>query len=116
MGYRASGLSIGAFCTREGVLVASFYYWSRQLGGNRAGAKTAEETLRFVTVLCEVATWGTSPKRSSQNLLNHQKRLREAIDDLRLDESSRAAIMQALRDYNMFSPKELVELEREIVV
>lgn len=36
--YRGSGLSIGGFCTRESVSVASFYYWSRRLRGHNSRA------------------------------------------------------------------------------
>ena len=44
--YRAGGLTIGEFCTRESVSVASFYYWSRRLGGHRVAATTVKETPR----------------------------------------------------------------------
>ena len=30
--YRGSGLTVGRFCSREGVSVASFYYWRQRLG------------------------------------------------------------------------------------
>ncbi|MFO0905835.1 MAG: hypothetical protein U0939_22700 [Pirellulales bacterium] len=36
--YRISGLAVEAFCTRESVSVASFYYWSRRLGGHHPKA------------------------------------------------------------------------------
>ena len=64
----------------------------------------------------EAATWGTPPKRPSECLPDHRKRLREAIKELGLNEPSKADIMKALGEYKMFSPAELAEMEKEIVV
>ena len=46
--YQASGLAIGAFCTRESVSVASFYYWSRRLGGH-CSKPMSEEAVKSAT-------------------------------------------------------------------
>jgi hypothetical protein len=51
--YRSSGLTVAGFCRREKVSVASFYYWSRQLGSegsdntvvSRARAKSGRHSL-----------------------------------------------------------------------
>jgi len=64
----------------------------------------------------EQATWGTPPKRSSECVPDHRKRLREAIKQLELKEPSKADIVKALGEYKMFSPAEMAELENEIVV
>ncbi|MFO0906684.1 MAG: hypothetical protein U0939_27010 [Pirellulales bacterium] len=47
--YRASGLAIGAFCTREGVSASAFYYWSRRLGGRDSSTATSKETSKPAT-------------------------------------------------------------------
>jgi hypothetical protein len=47
--YRASGLAIGAFCTREGVSASAFYYWSRRLGGRDFSTATSKETSKPAT-------------------------------------------------------------------
>jgi hypothetical protein len=36
---------VAAFCRREGVSVPSFYYWKRQLDGDRAAADDAPRLL-----------------------------------------------------------------------
>ncbi len=64
----------------------------------------------------EAATWGTPPKRPSECLPDHRKRLREAIKEFGINEPSKADIMKALGEYKMFSVAELAELEKEIVV
>jgi len=64
----------------------------------------------------ETATWGTPPKRPSECLPDHRKRLREAFRELDLKEPSKADIMKALGEYMMFSLTELAELEKEIVM
>lgn len=46
--YQASGLAIGAFCTRESVSIASFYYWSRRLGGH-CSKPMSEEAVKSAT-------------------------------------------------------------------
>ncbi|MFO0905641.1 MAG: hypothetical protein U0939_21705 [Pirellulales bacterium] len=45
--YRASGLAIGAFCTREGASSSAFYYWSRRLGGRDSSTATSKETTKL---------------------------------------------------------------------
>jgi hypothetical protein len=47
--YQASGLAIGAFCTRESVSVASFYYWSRRLPGHDSRTTMSEEAVKSAT-------------------------------------------------------------------
>jgi len=64
----------------------------------------------------EKATWGTPPKRPSECLPDHRKRLREHIKELGLEEPTKANIMKALGEYQMFTPIELAEMEKEIVV
>lgn len=83
------------------------------LGHVRAAFVIAQR-MRYVPD--EKATWGTSPKRPSECLPDHRKRLREAIKELGLEESPKPNIMKALSEYKMFSPKELAEMEKEIVV
>lgn len=36
--YRGCGVTVAAFCAREGVSTASFYAWRRRLGESSAGA------------------------------------------------------------------------------
>ena len=64
----------------------------------------------------ETATWGTPPKRPSECLPDLRKRLREAIKEPGLKEPSKADIMKALGEYKMFSPADLADMEKEIVV
>jgi hypothetical protein len=37
--YRASELTVAAFCSREGVSIATFQYWSRRLAGAVRGPR-----------------------------------------------------------------------------
>ena len=64
----------------------------------------------------EKATWGTPPKRPSECLPDHRKRLREFIKELGLEEPAKANIMKALGEYKMFSQVELAEMEKEIAI
>jgi hypothetical protein len=64
----------------------------------------------------ETATWGKPPSRPCDCLPDHRRRLREAIKELGLEEPSKANIMKALGEYKMFSPGELSELEKELVI
>lgn len=64
----------------------------------------------------ETATWGDPPKRPSQCLPDHRRTLREAIEELELNEPSKTDVRKALEEYKMFSGAELAEFENEIVV
>ena len=64
----------------------------------------------------ETATSGKPPSRPSECLPDHRKRLREAIKELGLNEPSTGNIMKALGEYKMFTPAELAEIEKEIVI
>jgi hypothetical protein len=64
----------------------------------------------------EQATWGTPTKRPCECLPDRRRKLREAIKELGLNEPTKANIMKALGEYKMFSPEELAEMEKEIVV
>jgi hypothetical protein len=64
----------------------------------------------------EKATWGTPPKRPSECLPDHRKRLREHIKELGLQEPSKASILKALGEYKMFSTVELAEMDKELVI
>lgn len=47
---RASGLSVRAFCAREGLTESNFYAWRRQLARRDAEASRIEESPKFVEV------------------------------------------------------------------
>ncbi len=64
----------------------------------------------------EQATWGTPPKRPCECLPDRRRKLLEAIKELKLREPSKPDIVKALGEYKMFSPAELAELEKEIVI
>jgi hypothetical protein len=64
----------------------------------------------------EKSIWGTAPRRPSECLPDHRKRLREAIKELDLNEPPKADIVKAVGEYKMFSPAELAEVEKEIVI
>src|SRR5262245_27929254 len=48
--FPGSGLSVAAFCAREGVLPNSFYYWKRQLGAADAPPQGPDGPPRFLPV------------------------------------------------------------------
>lgn len=82
--------------------------------GHIRAAFVIVQKLRYVPG--ETSKWGTPPKRPSECLPDHRKRLRDAIKELDLNEPKKADIMKALADYNMFTPAELTEIEAEIVI
>jgi hypothetical protein len=54
---RASGLSIKAFCARDGVSYQSFFLWKRKFAGEAAAGALTREKVTFapVTVVSEAA-------------------------------------------------------------
>src|SRR5436309_8966665 len=48
--WRASGLSVRAFCARHGLATASFYNWRRELQRRAAAEQAAAEQPAFVPV------------------------------------------------------------------
>lgn len=71
-----SGLSISAFCAREGVSSASFYAWKRRLAARSSPARP-EPTL-FVPLRLDTRSHedGRSPRQGVELNLPHQVRLR----------------------------------------
>jgi len=82
--------------------------------GHIRAAFVIVQKVRFIPG--EAASWGRPPKRPCECLPDHRKSLQEAIRGLGLAEPSKAQIMKALGEYNMFSTTELDELQKEIVV
>ena len=82
--------------------------------GHIRAAMVIVQRIRYVPG--EASNLGTPTKRPSDCLPEHRARLRDAIKALGLNEPPRAETMKALADYKMFSPAELAEFEKEIVV
>ncbi|MBU2788914.1 IS66 family insertion sequence element accessory protein TnpB [Acidithiobacillus sp. VAN18-1] len=48
--FRGSGLTVGAYCAREGIAVSSLHYWRKRFGGRLQQKSAAEETGPFLPV------------------------------------------------------------------
>jgi len=64
--WRQSGVTQAAFCRREGISTATFYWWKRRLGGEGKGSacatRRAPHADRFVELRpAEAATASTGP-------------------------------------------------------
>lgn len=72
------------------------------------------QKVRFVPG--EVILGGKPVARHSECLAPMRDKLRGALTELRLTRPPKQHVMKALEEYNMFSPEEMVELEKEIVL
>ena len=64
----------------------------------------------------EIPQWGKPPSRASECLSILKNKIKKEIEDLGLDEPFKVNIIDALLEYNMFSPLEMAEIEKEIVI
>jgi hypothetical protein len=62
----------------------------------------------------EKVKWGQPPKRPSECLPTIKDTVKNTIEGLGLSHPPKQRIIEALREYNMFSSAELAELEKEI--
>lgn len=67
--HKESGLSIAAFCKKEGVSEAAYYYWRRKLAGDVTGPKEKSATNFLEVVIPGNNTFAVELALTSGNTL-----------------------------------------------